>query len=264
MDLPKKVIWITGASSGIGEGLVYEFNKKGAYVILSARREEELERVKANCENHEETVRILPLDLSEQSSFPQKVKEAKEFFGTVDMLINNGGVSQRALGLHSTMESIRNIMEVNFFGAVALTKELLPTMIKQKSGQIVVISSVMGKIGTRYRSAYAASKHALHGWFDCLRQEVYDDNIDVSLVCPGYIKTDVSKNALTADGNKYNQMEESHKKAMSPEEFAQKLLPKLAQKKPEIYIGGTEVLSIYIKRLSLRLLNKILRRVNVT
>lgn len=264
MDLPKKVVWITGASSGIGEALAYEFNKKGAHVILSARRVDELERVKSNCENSEESVRILPLDLAKQDLFPQKIEEAKEFFGTVDMLINNGGVSQRAFAINSTMESIRDIMEVNFFGSVALTKELLPTMVEQKSGHIVVISSVMGKIGTRYRSAYAASKHALHGWFDCLRQEVYNDNIDVSLVCPGYIKTNVSKNALTADGSKYNQMEEGQKKAMAPEEFAQKLLPKLAQKKPEIYIGGTEILSIYVKRLSLRLLNKILRRVKVT
>lgn len=264
MDLQKKVVWITGASSGIGEALAYEFNKKGGHVILSARRVEELERVKSNCENSEQTVRILPLDLAEQNTFPKKVKEAKEFFGTVDMLINNGGVSQRAFAINSTMESIRDIMEVNFFGSVALTKELLPTMVEQKAGHVVVISSVMGKIGTRYRSAYAASKHALHGWFDCLRQEVYDDNIEVSLVCPGYIKTNVSKNALTADGSKYNQMEEGQKKAMAPEEFAQKLLPKLAQRKPEIYIGGTEILSIYVRRLSLRLLNKILRRVKVT
>ncbi len=264
MDLPKKVVWITGASSGIGEALVYEFNKKGAHVILSARRVEELERVKSNCENSEETVRILPLDLKKQDTFPEKVKEAKGFFGSVDMLINNGGVSQRAYAINSTMESIRDIMEVNFFGSVALTKELLPTMVEQKSGHIVVISSVMGKIGTRFRSAYAASKHALHGWFDCLRQEVYDDNIDVSLVCPGYIKTNVSKNALTADGSKYNQMEEEQEKAMSPEDFAQKLLSKLAQRKPEIYIGGTEIFAIYVRRLSLRLLNKILRRVKVT
>ncbi|NBC05487.1 MAG: SDR family NAD(P)-dependent oxidoreductase, partial [Bacteroidetes bacterium] len=205
MDLPKKVVWITGASSGIGEALAYEFNKKGAYVILSARRIEELERVKENCDNEEETVRILPLDLTEQPSFPEKVEEAKTFFGTVDMLINNGGVSQRAYAVNSTMESVRRLMEVNFFGSVALTKALLPTFVNQRSGHIVVISSVMGKLGTKYRSAYAASKHALHGWFDCLRQEVYDDNIDVTLVCPGYIKTNITYNALTAEGEKYKQ-----------------------------------------------------------
>lgn len=264
MDLPKKVVWITGASSGIGEALAYEFNKKGACVILSARRTDELERVKENCENSDETVRILPLDLTKQSTFPEKVEKAKTFFGTVDILVNNGGVSQRAYAVNSTMESIRRLMEVNFFGSIALTKALLPTFIDQKSGHIVVISSVMGKLGTKYRSAYAASKHALHGWFDCLRQEVYNDNIDVTLVCPGYIKTNITYNALTAEGEKYKQMGDAHKKAMTPNEFAQKLLPKLAKKKEEVYIGGTEILSIYVKRLSLSLLNKILRRVKVT
>lgn len=264
MDLPKKVVWITGASSGIGEALAYEFNKRGAKVILSARRVEELQRVKENCENSEETVRIIPLDLSESESFPEKVKEAKAQFGSIDMLINNGGMSQRAYAVNSTMESIRRLMEVNFFGSVGLTKELLPTFMEQKSGHIVVISSVMGKLGTRYRSAYAAAKHALHGWFDCLRQEVYDYNIDVTLVCPGFIQTHITENALTADGSKYNKVDDALEKGMPPEEFAKKLLPKLAKKKMEVYIGGREILAIYVRRLSLRLLNVILRRVNVT
>jgi len=264
MDLPKKVVWITGASSGIGEALAYEFNKKGAYVILSARRMDELKRVKENCEKNEDTVRIIPLDLTEQDSFPQKVKEAVAQFGTVDMLINNGGISQRAVAVQSKMETIRKVMEVNFFGSIALTKALLPILIEQKSGHIVVISSVMGKLGTKYRSAYAASKHALHGWFDCLRQEVYEDNIDVTLVCPGYVKTNVTKNALTADGSKYNQIDDAQKRAMPADEFAKKLLPKLAKKKEEVYIGGYEIMAVYVKRLSLRLLNKILQRVKVT
>ena len=264
MDLPKKVVWITGASSGIGEALAYEFNKKGAKVILSARRAEELERVKNNCENSDESVRILPLDLTEIETFPEKVEKALKLFGTVDMLINNGGVSQRASAVDSTLKTIRGIMEVNFFGTVALTKALLPTLIKQKSGHIVVISSVMGKLGTRKRSAYAASKHALHGWFDCLRQEIYMHNVDVSLVCPGYIKTSLTKHAITADGSKYDQMEDAQKTAMPAEDFAKKLLPKLAKKKEEIYIGGTEILTIYLKRFFPSLLNKILRRIKVT
>lgn len=264
MDLPKKVVWITGASSGIGEALAYEFNKKGTNVILSARREEELRRVKENCENSDKTVKIVPLDLSDGASLPGKVQEALEQFGTIDMLVNNGGVSQRAYAINSSMETIRRIMEINFFGSVGLTKALLPSMIEQKSGHIVVISSVMGKLGTKYRSAYAASKHALHGWFDCLRQEVHEHNIHVTLVCPGFIKTDVTYNALTAEGEKYAKMGDSHEKAMSPDEFASKLLPKLARKKEEVYIGGTEILSIYMKRFFPRLLNRILKRVKVT
>lgn len=264
MDLPKKVVWITGASSGIGEALAYEFNKKGAKVILSARREEELQRVKENCANSDESVRIIPLDLSDKDSLPGKADEALKQFGTIDILINNGGISQRAYAIDTTIETIRKVMEVNFFGSVGLTKALLPGFIEQKSGHIVVISSVMGKLGTKYRSAYAASKHALHGWFDCLRQEVYEHNIDVTLVCPGFIKTHVTYNALTGDGDTYAQMGDAHKKAMPPEEFARILLPKLARKKEEVYIGGTEILSIYVKRFFPKLLNRILRRAKVT
>jgi short-subunit dehydrogenase len=264
MSLQKNTIWITGASSGIGEALAYEFNKKGAHLILSARRVEELERVKEACENAEETVKILPLDLADQESMEAKTAEALELFGSVDMLINNGGISQRAYAIDADMETIRRVMEVNFFGTVALTKAVLPAMIEQKSGHIVVISSVMGKIGTKHRSAYAASKHALHGWFDCLRQEMYEHNIDVSLVCPGFVKTNVTVNALTADGGRYNRMDTAQANAMPADEFAKKLIPKLARKKEEIYIGGTEVLSVYLKRLAPGLLNKVLRRIKVT
>lgn len=263
-QMKKKVIWITGASSGIGEALAYEFNKRGNFLILSARRVAELERVKNNCQNSEETVKILPLDLIESQSFPEKAVEAQEFFGGVDMLINNGGISQRALAVEARMETVRKLMEINFFGTIALTKAVLPGMIQQKSGHIVVISSVMGKLGTRLRSAYAASKHALHGWFDCLRQEVYDDNINVTLVCPGFIKTNVTVNALTADGEKHNEVEDAQKTAMPPDVFAQKLITKLAKGQDEIYIGGKEILAIYIKRWFPAVLNRILRKSKVT
>ncbi|HLR90459.1 MAG TPA: SDR family oxidoreductase [Balneolaceae bacterium] len=264
MKPENKVIWITGASAGIGEALAYEFNKKGNILILSARREKELERVKQNCINGEETVKIVPLDLTKPETFRAAAEEAREFKGRIDILVNNGGVSQRALAAEATMESVRRVMEINFFGTAGITKEVLPEMIERKSGHIVVISSVMGKIGTRYRSAYAASKHALHGWFDCLRQEMHEYNVGVTLVCPGFIKTDVSKNALTADGSKFNQMGDAHEKAMDPSELAEKLVARLGKGKDEIYIGGKEILSIYLKRYFPRVLNKVLLRTKVT
>lgn len=260
----KKVIWITGASSGIGEALAYAFNEKGNCLILSARRTQELERVKSNCRNSEETVKILPLDLADTGSLSEKAALAYELFGSVDMLINNGGISQRALAAEAELETVRKLMEVNFFGTIALTKAVLPGMIQQKSGHIVVISSVMGKLGTRFRSSYAASKHALHGWFDCLRQEMYDHHIKVTLVCPGFVKTNVTINALTAEGKKYNEMEDAQKTAMPPEEFAEKLLAQLAKGKEEIYIGGKEILAVYLKRWFPGLLNRILKRAKVT
>lgn len=262
--MEKKIVWITGASSGIGKALALALNKKGARVILSARRVDELEKVKSECINSKETVRILPVDLTETSRMEEKAAEAVKLYGNLDMLINNGGISQRATAAESSMETIRRLMEVNFFGTVALTKAVLPVFISQKSGHIVVISSVMGKLGTRYRSAYAASKHALHGWFDCLRQEMYDENIDVTLVCPGFVKTNVTLNALTADGKKYNEMEEAQKKAMDPDVFAEKMLNQIAKGKDEIYIGGREILAVYMKRFFPVLLNKILRKSKVT
>jgi len=259
-----KVIWITGASSGIGEALAYSLNKKNARLILSARRTAELRRVKANCQGDPGSIEILPLDLTDGSSLKTKADEAEALSGQVDILINNGGISQRALAVDAELESVRHLMEVNFFGTIALTRAVLPGMIHRGHGHIVVMSSVMGKIGTRYRSAYAASKHALHGWFDCLRQEVQQKGVDVTMVCPGFIKTDVTKNALTADGSKLNEMGDAHKKAMLPEEFAEKLLPKISAGKQEIYIGGKEVLAVYLKRFFPKILNKILMRANVT
>ena len=264
MPLQKQVVWITGASSGIGEALAYAYSEKGVNLILSARRVKELERVRENCEVNDNEVKILPLDLSETDEMPVKTGLAIRMFGRIDVLINNGGVSQQAYAVECTMESVRRIMEINFFGTIALTKSLLPHFIENKSGHIVVISSVMGKIGTKDRSTYASSKHALHGWFDCLRLEVHQYNIDVSLVCPGYVKTNVSKNALTADGEKKNEMSDAHKKAMSPNQFAQKLLPKLAKRKNEIYLGGIEIIAIYLKRFLPGLLKKLLLRAKAT
>ncbi|MFH5883259.1 SDR family oxidoreductase [Halalkalibaculum sp. DA3122] len=263
MSFEDKTVWITGASSGIGEALTYALSKRGSKLIISSRREQALERVRRQCAIPSE-VEIIPLDLTETGTLPQKAEQARSAFGHIDYLFNNGGISQRSLAVDTDMEVVRKVMEVNFFGTVALTKAVLPAMKQRQSGHIVVTSSVMGKFGTRLRSAYAASKHALHGWFDCLRQEIHDDNIKVSLVCPGFIKTDVTLNALEGDGSKHNKMGEGQKKGMEPSTFAQKLLPKILREKEEIYIGGMELMGVYLKRISPRLLNAILRNSDVT
>lgn len=264
MSFQNKVIWITGASSGIGEALTYALHDRGARLILSSRRQGALEEVKQRCEGDTSDIHILTLDLAETETLSQKAETALGIYGHVDYLFNNGGISQRSEAVDTQMEVIEKVMDINFFGSVALTKAVLPSMIERQSGHIVVTSSVMGKFGTRLRSSYAASKHALHGYFDCLRQEVYDDNIHITLVCPGFIKTDVTKNALEGDGSKHNKMGKGQQKGMEPGEFAKKLLPKISRKKEEIYIGGTEILGIYLKRFFPRLLNKILRNSEVT
>jgi len=265
--LSGKVIWITGASSGIGEALAYELVRKGAKLILSARRKEELERVKGNCPAEAQPfIRVLPLDLSEPSTLKLSAEAAIQLFGHIDILINNGGISQRSLAKDTTLDVDRRIMEVDYFGSLALTKHILPHFLKRKAGHFVTITSVMGKIGTPYRTGYAAAKHALHGFFDSLRAELWKDsqNIFVTLVCPGWINTNLSMVALMGDGSPQNKKDDTLQQGMNPAVFAKKLIRAIEQKKREVYIGGTkEVLAIYLKRFFPGLFSKIVRNAKV-
>ena len=230
--LTGKVIWITGASSGIGEALAYQLSKKDTKLILSSRRVKELERVKERCKESED-ICVLPLDLAESDSLPSKVQEALDYFGHVDILINNGGISQRSLIKDTLLEVDRRVMEVNYFGTVALTKALLPSMIERQSGHIAVVTSAVGIVTTRFRSGYAAAKHALHGFFDTLRIEHYDDNIKVTLILPGFIHTDVSKNALTGDGKPQNKTDETTAGGMAPDACAKRIIHAIEKEKEE-------------------------------
>jgi short-subunit dehydrogenase len=264
MKFKNKTIWITGASSGIGKAMALAFSKEGANIILSSRSEEKLHDVRNQCKNPNQ-VAVLQLDLSNSVSFEEKVKQALNLFSGIDILINNGGISQRSLALDAELKVDRAIFETNYFGTIGLTKTLLPHFVKKKSGQIVVITSVTGKIGTPLRSSYAASKHALHGFFDSLRSELYDDNIDVTIICPGFVNTNASKNALTADGTKYNIKDKAISNGMDPNTLAQKILHAISSRKQEAIIGGAkEVLATYIKRFFPLLLSKLIRKVDVT
>jgi len=260
MFFKNKIVWITGASSGIGEALTYALNNENAKVIISARRKTELERVKSNCKNNpDENIYILELDLLDTSTFEQKTKNIIEKFGRIDILINNGGMSQRALVKDTDYSVIKKLMDINFYGSIMLTKSVLPFMLAQKSGNIVVMSSLTGKFGTRLRSAYAASKHALHGFFDSLRAETWQDNIKIMLVCAGYIKTNISVNALTGNGTPQNTMDEGQAKGMLPEQLTKKILKGIKRSKNELLIGGFETLGVYIKRFFPNLFFRIIR-----
>lgn len=255
---------ITGASSGIGEALAYLLAEKQASLILSARRKEELERVKSNCKNQDK-IHVLPVDLSDAASIPDKALEAEKFFGHVDILINCGGVSQRDKAINTTLEVDRKLMEVNYFGAIALTKALLPKMIERQSGHQVIITSAVGIISTPFRSAYAASKHALHGFYDALRAEHHEDNIKVSIILPGYVRTQISYNALMGDGSKQNKMDNAQEKGLSPEACASAIIKAIEKDKEEVYIGGAkEVAGIYVKRWFPSLFSRIVRKTAVT
>lgn len=262
-----KVVWITGASSGIGEALTYELARHGARLILSSRRKDELERVKGNCPPGQQTaIKILPLDLSKEDTLALTTKVAIQVFGHIDLLINNGGISQRSLAMETTLAVDRRLMEVDYFGTIALTKYLLPHFYERKSGHVVTVSSVMGIIGTPYRSGYAAAKHALHGFFDSLRAEVWKDcpTIYFTLICPGWIRTNVTLNALTGNGTALNSMDATTDAGMSPDILAIRALRAIARKKEEVYIGGAkEVLGVYLKRFLPGLFSRIVRRAAV-
>jgi short-subunit dehydrogenase len=262
-----KVIWITGASSGIGEAFAYALANRGARLILSARRKDELERVKGNCPASTHAgIKILPMDLAQADTLELFTGAAVQLFGHIDILINNGGISQRSLACDTALHVDRRLMEVDFFAPVALTKYLLPHFYTRKSGHVVTISSVMGIIGTPYRSGYAAAKHALHGYFDSLRAEVWREHraIHFTLICPGWIRTNVTMNALTGDGTPLNQMDATTDSGMAPDELVRRALRAIEKKKEEVYIGGAkEILAVYLKRFLPSLFSRIVRRVRV-
>lgn len=261
MRFKDQVVWITGATSGIGEALAYAFSREGAKLILSGRREAELERVKHGCAGAPENIFVLPLDLTQFASLPEKTRQAEARFGRVDILINNGGIGQRSLVAETSFEVDLAVMNTNYFGTVALTKAVLPGMLARSAGHIVVVSSLMGYLDTPLRSAYAASKHALHGYFDSLRSEVWRQNVKVTLICPGFVRTNISINALTADGSKQAKMDDDHAKAISADACAAKTLDAIAAGKAEVMIGGKEVLAVYIKRFLPSLYARVVRKV---
>jgi short-subunit dehydrogenase len=260
--MAKPVIWITGASSGIGEAAAQKFSTEGYALILSSRNLQELERVKNSCAFPED-IRILPLDLADSRDFNQKVPTALSFFGKVDMLLHNGGISQRSLIKDTQLEVDRKLMDVNYFGTVALTKAILPHFIDRQQGHFGVVTSLVGKFGSPYRSSYAGAKHALHGFFDTLRAEHHQDGISVTLICPGFIRTKVSINAVTGDGSPLGEMDQAQDQGMSPEACAKALFRAMKNKKEEVYIGGKETLAVYLKRFLPGLFSKILRKANV-
>lgn len=255
-----KVIWITGASSGIGEALALQFAKRGARLILSARRENELQRVGKATGLPELDLMLLPFDLANTSNASALAAQIVNKFGRIDLLINNGGFSQRSEAM-STSETIdRQLMEVNYFSYVNLTKAVLPYMKRQKAGHIVVISSIAGKFGFFLRSSYSAAKHALHGFFESLRLETEKFGIRTLIVCPGKIKTNVSNNAVTADGSKHNEMDPSHEKAMTAELCALKIISGISKNREELFIGGKEIWMVYIRRFFPALFNTLIRK----
>ncbi|HWZ14666.1 MAG TPA: SDR family oxidoreductase [Mucilaginibacter sp.] len=253
-----KVTWITGASSGIGEALAYALSAAGANLILSSRRMDELERVKQAC-SALERVQLLQLDLADTASLEAKVAEATSCFGHIDIMVHNGGITQRSLVIETGLEVHRRMMEVDYFSYVELTRALLPHFIARKAGHFVVTSSVMGKIGTPMRSAYAAAKHALHGFFDCLRAEVAADNIKVTILTPGYISTNISLYALTNKAYGLAKPSENITGGLPADKAAKQIVKAIKRGFFEAYIGrfSGERIALWLTRLAPGLFTRI-------
>ncbi len=267
MFFKDKTIWITGASSGIGKALAIALSQQGAKLILSSRNQGKLEEVRDECLSYLSTeVYVQVLDLEQYHLIPKIVESILQRFLKIDILINNGGISQRDVAKNTSLAVDKRIMDINFMGTIALSKSLLPSMLKFQLGHIVVISSLVGKFGTPLRSTYSASKHALHGFFDSLRAEMdqEDKDIYISLICPGYINTRITYNALLGNGAPQDSLDEAQANGMSPEVFAKKTLWAIRKKKKEVYIGKREIFGVYIKRFFPNLFSKLISKVKVT
>lgn len=261
-DFAGQVVWITGASSGIGEALAYAFARAGAQLVLSARRADALEAVRARCERPEAHL-VLPFDITKVDEHTGHVDQVLRRFGQVDLLINNAGVSQRSLVKDTALHVDRLLFETDYFGPVALVKAVLPHMLTRGRGHLAVVSSVAGLVATPMRSSYSAAKAAIIAFHDALRAELAGTGLKVSVLCPGFVATNVAEAALTGDGTPAAGKHRQPKYAMSSETFAHKALASLARGEELAVIARRERLLWWIARASPWAAARILPRVQV-
>jgi dehydrogenase/reductase SDR family protein 7B len=243
-----KVVWITGASSGIGESLVYAFTRRGAFVVASSNDMPGIERVKAACGEKSSMVMCVPFDLADTDTIQEIVDQVIKKTGRIDFLLNIGGISQRARIEETPIWLDRKIFEINYFGTIALTKAILPYMIKQKSGHVLATSSISGRFGFPLRSAYSASKQALHGFFETLFLENKQNNIRSSVIIPGRVRTSISFHALKGNGKEHGKMDDGLAKGLLPEEAAEIIIKGILKNKREILVGKGEMILLHIRR----------------
>lgn len=261
MKFLNKVVWITGASSGIGEALAYAFAAEGALLVLSARREDELQRVAKACGNGY----VLPFDMLSLSEHADRVQDVIQTYGRIDYLVLNAGVSQRSFVKDTEFNVYRQLFEVNFFSIVSLTQAVLPVFTTQQSGVFVPIASVAGRIATPRRAAYGATKHALIGFFDSVRAEVFNEGIRVTTILPGYIKTNISLHAMNEKGEAYGKMDPNQAKGLDPNFTAQKILQAVLAEKNEFFVGGfLEGFGLFMKRFFPSIVPFMLRKIKNT
>lgn len=242
-------VWITGASSGIGEACAYRYAAEGCRLILTSSSRQKLENVADRCRGKgAKDVRVLPYDFSEPDGIRLLAREAWSAFGGIDILYCNAGISQRTSVEDTPMPMVRKILEVNFFAPVALAEAVLPMMVSNGGGRIAVTTSIAGRFGFPFRCAYSASKHALYGFFETLRAEYHDKGVSVTLVCPGRVRTNISLNALDKGGERHGVMDPGQDGGISADKAAKKIVRAIRKRKSEVLVGRGELLMVYIKR----------------
>ncbi|KFM76158.1 Dehydrogenase/reductase SDR family member 7, partial [Stegodyphus mimosarum] len=238
--LRNKVIWITGASSGLGEYLAYELAKHGNKLILSGTNKERLESVKAKCSEiglPEDDILVLPFNMTDYDVHEECIKKVLQKFGKLDILVNNAGRSQRANFEDIDISVDKELFDINVFATLNLTRKVLPHFLENKSGHFVVTSSCVGKMGAASSASYTASKHALHGYFETLRTEMSDKNIDVTILCPGPVFSRFLENAFTgAPRQKFGKPTLSTDRRMPTERCGRLMAVAMAHKVDEAWI----------------------------
>jgi short-subunit dehydrogenase len=207
-----------------------------------------LEKVKAACQTNSEMVHCVPFDLSDTTAIDKLVEQQYQIFGKIDFLFNIGGVSQRARIDETPLWLDRRIFEINYFGTIALTKAVLPYMIRQQSGHILATSSISGRFGFPLRSAYSASKQALHGFFETLYLENKRYNIRTSVIIPGRVRTSISIHALNAEGKEHGKLDDGQAKGISADRAAEIIIRGVLRNRREILVGKNELMLLHIRR----------------
>lgn len=263
-EISGKTIWITGASSGIGEATAYQMAGEGVKLILTATNTQKLLAVQHRCTKLGADCAILPHDLSNTDNIHTLATQAMALFGSIDILFLNAGISQRAKALDTDDVVDQKIMQVNYFAPVKIAKAILPAMIAHGGGTIAVTTSISGKFGFPLRSSYAASKFALYGFFETVQAEYYDNNIRVVFICPGRVRTNISYNALEANGTKHAQLDDGQASGITAEKAATQIVSAIRHQKREVLIGGKELLMVYIKRFFPAWASRLVRKIRAT
>ena len=251
-----KVVVITGASSGIGKALAFTFAAKGSPVFLGARSTDKLENIVHEIRAAGGKAAFSSLDVTRKTDCENFIKKAKETFGKIDVLINNAGISMRALFADTTPEVLKEVMDVNFWGTVYCTKYALPYLLETK-GTVVAVSSVAGIKGLPGRTGYSASKFAIHGFMESLRIENLKTGLHVLMAYPGFTASNIRNTALTADGSQQGKSPIEEGKIMPAEEVAEHIYRAVKKRKKSMVLTTEGKLTVFLSKFFTGFLDKL-------